>query len=169
MRFILFLAIVGVVSQGFSLDKDNPAATVFHVAAGEVGLRIFGIVLWSAAISSVIGASYTSVSLLKHFIRYLQSMNDCAFLSLSFLQPVCLHLSVNQENYYLFAGAINGLILPVALSIILIAATKSRLMKGYKHPVWMQGRWLDRCNSYDVDGCINYTGNVQQDVSLGGE
>jgi len=43
----------------------------------------------------------------------------------------------------LFAGAINGLILPVALSIILIAATKSRLMKGYKHPVWMQaGGWI---------------------------
>jgi len=36
------------------------------------------------------------------------------------------------------AGAINGLILPIALSIVLIAATKTSLMKGYKHPVWMQ-------------------------------
>jgi Mn2+/Fe2+ NRAMP family transporter len=43
----------------------------------------------------------------------------------------------------LFAGAINGLILPIALSIMLIAATKSRIMKGYKHPLWMQSAgWI---------------------------
>jgi len=33
---------------------------------------------------------------------------------------------------------INGLILPVALSIVLVAATQKRLMKGYQHPLWMQ-------------------------------
>ena len=38
----------------------------------------------------------------------------------------------------LFAGAINGLILPIALSIMLIAATKDKIMNGYKHPLWMQ-------------------------------
>jgi Mn2+/Fe2+ NRAMP family transporter len=37
-----------------------------------------------------------------------------------------------------FAGAANGIILPIALAVILIAATKSSIMKGYKHPVWMQ-------------------------------
>ncbi len=38
----------------------------------------------------------------------------------------------------ILAGAVNGLILPIALAIILIAATKKRLMKGYHHPLWMQ-------------------------------
>src|SRR5205085_8018099 len=42
MRFILFLAVVGVLSHGAVLEKDNPAASVFRSAAGEIGLRIFG-------------------------------------------------------------------------------------------------------------------------------
>ena len=36
-------------------------------AAGEIGQRIFGIVMWCAAITSVIGAAYTSISFLKTF------------------------------------------------------------------------------------------------------
>ena len=35
MRFILFLAVVGVVSQGVHLDKNNPAATVFETEIGR--------------------------------------------------------------------------------------------------------------------------------------
>jgi Mn2+/Fe2+ NRAMP family transporter len=38
----------------------------------------------------------------------------------------------------ILAGAVNGLILPIALAIILVAATQKRLMKGYAHPIWMQ-------------------------------
>jgi Mn2+/Fe2+ NRAMP family transporter len=36
-----------------------------------------------------------------------------------------------------FAGAINGLILPIALAVVLIAATSRRLMGTYRHPRWM--------------------------------
>src|SRR5438477_8662695 len=67
MRFILFLAVVGVLGHAVVLDKDNPAGTIFQTAAGQIGFKIFGVVLWSAAISSVIGASYTSVSFFKTF------------------------------------------------------------------------------------------------------
>jgi len=35
-------------------------------------------------------------------------------------------------------GALNGLILPVALAAMLVASTKLKLMHDYKHPVWMQ-------------------------------
>src|SRR5689334_2868981 len=69
MRYVLFLAAVGVLAQGVILDDANPPASVFGHAAGEIGLRIFGLVLWSAAISSVVGASYTSVSFMKTFHR----------------------------------------------------------------------------------------------------
>ena len=62
MRVLLFLAILGVVAGGASLDPANQAASAFENAAGEVGMRVFGIVLWAAAITSIIGASYTSVS-----------------------------------------------------------------------------------------------------------
>ena len=143
MRFILFLAIVGVLSQGFSLDKDNPASTVFYVAAGETGLRIFGIVLWSAAISSVIGASYTSVSYFKTF-HPLLAKYERTCISVFIILTTCLFVFIGKpKELLLFAGAINGLILPVALSIILLAATKSHIMKGYKHPLWMQAAgWI---------------------------
>jgi len=143
MRFILFLAIVGVLSQGFSLDKDNPASTVFYVAAGETGLRIFGIVLWSAAISSVIGASYTSVSFFKTF-HPLLAKYERTCISVFIILTTCLFVFIGKpKELLLFAGAINGLILPVALSIILLAATKSHIMKGYKHPLWMQAAgWI---------------------------
>src|SRR5699024_6651879 len=65
MRVLLFLAVLGVVAQGFSLDPDNPPASVFQIALGDIGMTIFGIVLTAAALSSVIGSAYTSASFLK--------------------------------------------------------------------------------------------------------
>lgn len=138
MRFVLFLATVGVLAQGTMLDKDNPASTVFGVAAGETGLRIFGIVLWSAAISSVIGASYTSVSFFKTFHSSLQKYERLC-ISLFIVLTTIVFVAVGKPRELLvMAGAVNGLILPVALSIMLIAATRKRIMNGYKHPWWMQ-------------------------------
>ena len=143
MRFVLFLAAVGVLSQGAVLDKDNPASTVFHSAAGEIGLRIFGIVLWSAAISSVVGASYTSVSFFKTFHPLLAKYERLC-ISVFIVLTTCIFILVGKpKELLLFAGAINGLILPVALSLILVAATKKRIMKGYHHPIWMQSAgWI---------------------------
>lgn len=143
MRSILFLAIVGVVQKGVVLDKDNPAATVFASAAGQIGLRIFGIVLWSAAISSVVGAAYTSVSFFKTFHPFFER-HERWCISVFILLSTLIFVAVGRpKQLLLFAGAVNGFILPIALAIILIAASKTRLMKGYQHPVWMQAAgWL---------------------------
>lgn len=138
MRFVLFLAAVGVLSQGAVLDNNNPASTIFHFAAGEIGLRIFGIVLWSAAISSVIGASYTSVSFFKTFHPVLAKYERLCISIFIIITTLIFVLIGKPRELLLFAGAVNGLILPIALSIMLIAATKDRIMKGYKHPLWMQ-------------------------------
>src|SRR5688572_2470163 len=59
MRAVLFLAALGVVTQGLTLDPANPSASVFRHATGELGYRLSGIVMWSAAITSVVGAAYT--------------------------------------------------------------------------------------------------------------
>ena len=143
MRFILFLAIVGVVTQGVTLDKDNPASTVFYVAAGEIGLRIFGVVLWSAAISSVIGASYTSVSFFKTFHPLLAKHERLCISLFIILATGIFILTGKPRELLLFAGAINGIVLPVGLAIILVASTKKHIMKGYRHPVWMQAAgWI---------------------------
>ncbi len=138
MRFILFAAVVGVLSQGATLDNNNPAGSIFQSAAGQIGFKIFGVVLWSAAISSVIGASYTSVSFFKTFHPVFEKYERW-FISLFIIITTIIFVFVGKPRELLIlAGAVNGLILPIALAIILIAATKKRLMKGYHHPLWMQ-------------------------------
>jgi Mn2+/Fe2+ NRAMP family transporter len=138
MRYILFLAVVGVVAKGISLDKNNPAGTVFQSAAGQIGFRIFGVVLWSAAISSVIGAAYTSVSFFKTFHATFAKYERWCISIFIILSTIIFVWVGKPKQLLIFAGAINGIILPVALGIILIAATKTKLMKGYHHPLWMQ-------------------------------
>ena len=138
MRYVLFLAALGVLMQGVQLDNANPPASVFGHAAGEVGLRIFGLVLWSAAISSVVGASYTSISFLKTLHPLIQK-NERACISIFILITTLVFVLIGKpKDLLIAAGLVNGLILPVALGIILIAATKPILMKGYRHPIWMQ-------------------------------
>jgi Mn2+/Fe2+ NRAMP family transporter len=138
MRYILFLAVVGVVSKGVTLDANNPAGTVFQSAAGAIGYRIFGVVLWSAAISSVIGAAYTSVSFFKTFHPLFAKYERWCISIFIVLSTVIFVWLGRPKQLLIFAGAINGLILPVALAIILVAAANRRLMKGYRHPIWMQ-------------------------------
>ena len=62
MRVLFFLAVLGVVSHGGALDPANPPASAFRLGAGEWGYRLFGLVLWSAALTSIVGCTYTSVS-----------------------------------------------------------------------------------------------------------
>jgi Mn2+/Fe2+ NRAMP family transporter len=138
MRILLFLAALGVVMGGGILNKDNPAASVFQIAAGDVGYKIFGIVLWSAAITSVVGSAYTSVS----FLRTLHPLFEknqrlittffilTSFGIFAFLQQSAVHLLV-------IAGALNALILPISLALLLIAINKKKLAGDYKHPVWL--------------------------------
>ena len=138
MRFILFFAVLGVLTQGAVLDHDNPPATVFRFAAGDFGFRVFGIVLWSAAISSVIGAAYTSVSFLKTFHPLLAKHERLCISVFIILSTLVFVWIGKPRQLLLLAGMVNGLILPIALAVLLVACTKSRLMKGYRHPVWMQ-------------------------------
>ena len=138
MRYILFLAALGVVWQGVKLSATNPAASVFQSAAGELGYRFFGIVMWSAAITSVVGASYTSVSFWKTISPFVQR-NDKVVTSIFILFSTCIFLFVGQPvRLLVFAGAVNGIILPVALTVILIAARKQKVVGDYQHPVWLQ-------------------------------
>lgn len=139
MRVLLFLAAFGVVAQGLQLDAANPPASVFRHAAGEIGYRFFGAVMWSAAITSVVGASYTSVS----FMRSLHPRFDSAQrgLILGFIiVATALFLIVGRPvKTLIFVGALNGLILPVALASILLATRKRAIVGDYRHPQWLLG------------------------------
>jgi Mn2+/Fe2+ NRAMP family transporter len=37
----------------------------------------------------------------------------------------------------ILVGALNGLILPIALGVMLLAAHKKKIVGDYKHPIWM--------------------------------
>ncbi len=138
MRYVLFLAALGVVWSGTKLGNSNPAASVFQSAAGEIGLKFFGIVIWIAAITSVVGASFTSVSFWKSLHPFIIK-NEKAIISLFIITSTVVFISIgNPVRLLVLAGAVNGIILPVALAVMLIAATKSTLLNNYKHPLWMQ-------------------------------
>jgi Mn2+/Fe2+ NRAMP family transporter len=137
MRFVLFFAVLGVVSQGISLDPKNPAASAFRFAAGMAGYRFFGFVMWCAAITSVVGASYTTVSFFKTLHPFI-AKNERIIVSVFIISSTIIFLFVgNPVMLLIFAGAVNGIILPVALAVILIAAASEKIMKDYVHPLWM--------------------------------
>jgi len=137
MRVLLFLAFLGVVSKGAVLDPSNPPASAFGAAAGPLGSRLFGVVLWSAAITSVVGSAYTSVS----FLRTLSStvarhhqFSIVLFIALS----AGIFLTVGRPvQLLILAGSLNGLILPVTLGAVLVAAYRADIVGAYRHPKWL--------------------------------
>jgi Mn2+/Fe2+ NRAMP family transporter len=139
MRIVLFLAILGVVAGGAALDPKNPAASAFQQAAGEIGLRAFGLVLWAAAITSVIGASYTTVSFLTSRTRTSDRTRTTlvvAFIAISTV--IYLSIGTAPTQLLVFAGAFNGLLLPVGIGVLLwVAWQRPDLLRGYHYPRWL--------------------------------
>jgi Mn2+/Fe2+ NRAMP family transporter len=138
MRFILFIAVLGVVATGIQLSAGNPAASVFQSAAGKLGYNFFGVVLWSAALTSVIGASFTSVSFWKTLNSVVEKHEKIVISCFIIVSTVIFIVVGNPVKLLILAGAVNGLILPVALAIILIAANKSTVVHQYRHPLFLQ-------------------------------
>ena len=141
MRLVLFLAILGVVSGGATLNPASQAASAFEQAAGQVGLRLFGIVLWAAAITSVIGASYTSVSFLTSRAGTSERVRTAlvvAFIAVTTL--IYVSIGTAPATLLVFAGAFNGLFLPLGIGVLLyVAWRRADLLQGYVYPKWLLG------------------------------
>ena len=139
MRVLLFLAVLGVVAGGAKLDALNPAGDAFFRALGETGKIVFGVIMWAAAITSVIGASYTSTSFMKvlgPWVARWERWVVCGFIVAS--TAVFLVATTTPVKLLIFAGAFNGLILPFGLGILLwIAARRRDLLGGYRYPAWL--------------------------------
>jgi Mn2+/Fe2+ NRAMP family transporter len=134
---------LGVVWNGAQLDESNPAASVFNLAAGNTGFRFFGLVMWCAAITSVLGASYTTISFFKTLHPFINK-HYRIIVTLFIITSTIIFVVIRQPvTMLIVAGALNGLILPIALAVILIAATKKRIVGDYKHPLWLYiAGWL---------------------------
>lgn len=134
VRVLLFLAVLGVVSSGFVLDPKDPAGSAFLLGAGPIGYIIFGVVFFCAAITSVVGAAYTSVSFLKTLfsvVKAYEKLTIMLFIAVS----TCILIFIGKPAALLIlAGSINGLILPITLAVMLIATRKTNIVGTYQHP-----------------------------------
>lgn len=139
MRVFLFLAVLGVVAAGSSLDPENPPASAFQIALGDLGYRFFGIVLISAALTSIIGASYTSVSFIRSFHPMIWRYNNYfIILFILFCTTVFALAGQPPAGILVIVGALNGLIVPVVLGAILLGSRKREIVGDrYRHPTWL--------------------------------
>lgn len=143
IRVLLFLVGLGVVLAGYQLAADNPAATIFQVAAGQIGYKFFGLLLFAAGMSSVIGSTFTSTSFLNYATNHDQEVKETTtqrWLTIGFIAiSTLIYIFIGQPAKVLvFVGAINGTILPVALGILLIASRQTKVMgQAYRHPWWL--------------------------------
>lgn len=141
VRVFLFLAVLGVVvhmASGETLDSGNPAADAFLRGAGQIGYRFSGLVLLCAAVTSIIGAAYTSVSFLKTFHKSIEKNENGVIIGFIIVSTLIMFFLGNPATLLVVAGALNGLILPITLAICLIASQKKSIMgNSYHHPVWL--------------------------------
>lgn len=138
VRIFLFLAVLGVVSrlaEGVTLDSSNPAADAFRLGAGELGYRFAGLVLLCAAITSIIGAAYTSVSFLKTFHPAIEKNENWVIIGFIAVSAIIMIAVGSPALLLVLAGAFNGLILPITLGICLIASQMKGIVgENYRHP-----------------------------------
>ncbi|RFO11153.1 divalent metal cation transporter [Haemophilus influenzae] len=137
MRVVLFLAVLGVVSKGVSLNPKNPAETPFEYVAGNFGQVLFGVVIWAASVTSVIGAAYTSVSFLTTLCPTIERNRNRWIIAFIVISTVVLVTVGKPAAVLVFVGTLNGLILPIALALILLAAYRSDIVGTYRHPVFL--------------------------------
>ena len=133
MRILLFLATLGVIAQGFTLDPANPPASVFQLAVGDVGYKIFGIVMWSAAITSVVGCAYTSVSFIRTFSPTLEKYHRYLIIAFILVSSFVFSFIGRPVTVLVVVGALNGLILPIILGSLLLAARNKKIVGEYHH------------------------------------
>jgi Mn2+/Fe2+ NRAMP family transporter len=138
MRVLFFLAVLGVVGHGAALDPANPPASAFRLGAGEWGYRLFGVVLWSAALTSIVGCTYTSVSFLESAWAPLARRRGLAVGAFVAVSLGLFLLLGRPVRLLVLAGALNGLILPSTLLVTLLAARRRDLLAGYRHPPWLE-------------------------------
>jgi Mn2+/Fe2+ NRAMP family transporter len=138
MRSVLFLAVLGVVMQGVTLGKEKPVFDAFEAGAGRLGYYLSGLVFWAAAITSVVGCSYTSVSFLPGARSdWWRPRLIIGFIAGSWAMSLLLNaLGWEPTPLLIAAGKINGILLPIILGVILMAAYRRSLLGSYRHPWW---------------------------------
>lgn len=133
IRVFLFLAVLGVISLGVKLNPNNPALTPFEYILGSFGSIVFGIVIWAASITSVVGCAYTSVSFISSFSPWLKKNENNIIIVFIIFSTLVFSTIGRPTQVLILVGTLNGFILPIALCVILIAAYKKNIVGDYNH------------------------------------
>ena len=140
MRILLFLAVLGVVTAmpeivGSEGWVASPPAEAFRAGAGVIGYKIFGLVIFFAATTSIIGAAYTSVSFLKTLHPFIMENEKWFVIGFIAVSTVVMTLLGPPATLLVMAGAVNGLIRPLTLLTVLAASRNKKIVgENYKHP-----------------------------------
>ncbi|MGL5279474.1 MAG: NRAMP family divalent metal transporter [Cetobacterium sp.] len=135
IRIALFLAVLGVVSTGATLNPENPPASAFMQGAGIIGYKIFGVVILASSLGTIVGAAYTSISFLKTLFPVVFQHEKGFIIGFILLSTLVMASIGKPVSLLLLAGALNGLILPITLGITLLASRKKEIVGDYKHSV----------------------------------
>jgi Mn2+/Fe2+ NRAMP family transporter len=143
VRVGLFLAAFGVVAAGGRVDPANPPASVFRLALGGGGVRLFGLLMWAAAVTSVVGSAYTSVSFLRGVLPAADRRPRAAIVAFVVVSAAVFLAVGRPVRALVLAGAVNGWILPLSLTAVLLAARRPAIVGAYRHPAWLAAAtWL---------------------------
>jgi Mn2+/Fe2+ NRAMP family transporter len=137
-RTVLFLAVLGVVAAGASIGGERPVFDAFRSGAGALGESLAALVFWAAAITSVVGCSYTAMTFVTAGKNQrAQSLLIAGFVGFSLIATLLLHWTgLPATRLLIAAGTINGILMPIILGVILWAAYRPSLMGEYRHPWW---------------------------------
>jgi Mn2+/Fe2+ NRAMP family transporter len=93
--------------------------------------------MWSAAITSVVGSAYTSVSFLRSFSSTIDRNWTWTIVGFIVVSTIVFVVVGQPVRILIVVGALNGLILPVSLGVMLIAAHRRSIVGAYRHPAWL--------------------------------
>jgi len=101
-----------------------------------MGKTLFGLVMWAAAITSVIGSAYTSISFLKTWHPSIEMHESKWILGFVYISLGILLLVGRPVQLLIWAGTINGFILPVALGLLLCSIPDLHRTTDIRIPLW---------------------------------
>ncbi|WP_100065297.1 NRAMP family divalent metal transporter [Miniphocaeibacter massiliensis] len=137
IRTGVFLAVLGVIIKGVTLDPSNPVADAFKHGAGNIGYKFFGVVLLFASITSIVGATYTSMSFLTSAFKSIEKHRPKLSILFILISGLIYMVYGKPSSVLVLTGALNGLVLPITMGVMLVGSMNKRIVGEYKHPKWL--------------------------------
>jgi Mn2+/Fe2+ NRAMP family transporter len=85
----------------------------------------------------VVGAAYTSVSFLRTVSGAVERHWRATVIAFIAVSAATFLVIGRPVKVLVLVGALNGLILPVSLGAMLVAAHRRAIVGEYRHPVWL--------------------------------